>query len=245
MIDLSQGVLVRDQAATSACVGFAITAAAEIAVDHKVRFSPVAAYTMARLLARSTWEEPLRDDGAFPLLATQALQKHGFVTDQDIGVNEELPLDLLEDGVTHKLSQYSRIPSGVGAYESLRRTLAHGSPVTLAISVDVGFEYTDGRVPVGVPMGSSRGSHYVCAVGYDSRGVRILNSWGKDWGDAGFAWLSPERVEDPTTLDLQAIELVQVGEWTTRRSSGARWPRDLVRTGSRAFSDGSSPPSLR
>ena len=236
LVDLSRGCIVRDQSTTSACVGFAIVAAAEIACDHKVRFSPIAAYTMARMLARSTWEERLVDDGSYPLLATQALQKHGFVTDQEVGVDEELPLDMLEDGITHKLSQYARIPSGVGAYEGIRRSLAHGSPITLAVAVDEWFDTSDGRVPIPPPVGTGRGSHYICALGYDSRGIRILNSWGTSWGDRGYGWLSPERIEHPTTLDIQVIEVVQVGEWIPKQSSAKRWPRALAHTGSRDFS---------
>lgn len=191
-------------------MGHAIAAAAEIVTGHKVRFSPFATYTMARMFARASWREPLVDDGAYPLLATRALQKHGFVSDaHTLTLNEELPFDMLEEGVTHRLAQYYRIPSGPGAYEGVRRSIASGNPVTIAVTCDGSFEHSDGRVPIPSPSGSTRGSHYIVCVGTSGELVRILNSWGPEWGDGGYAWLTPERIEHPTTVDLQCIDVVE------------------------------------
>jgi hypothetical protein len=33
-------------------------------------------------------------------------------------------------------------------------------------------------------------SHTVCIVGYDANGFLIKNSWGEDWGDKGYGWIS-------------------------------------------------------
>lgn len=208
-LDLSGGCIVRDQGSTSSCVGQALAAAAEIAIGHKARFSAIAAYTIARMLERDRWQDQLTDQGSYPLLATLGLQRHGFVAKNWDDVNSELPLDLLENGVTHKLTQYYRIP-GPGSFEGIRRSLAAGNAVTLAVTVDQSFDGTDGHWPVPAPSGPSRGSHYVCAVGYGPDGIKILNSWSSGWGAAGYAWLSPERVEHETTKDRQVIDVVEI-----------------------------------
>lgn len=39
------------------------------------------------------------------------------------------------------------------------------------------------------------GGHAVLIVGYDKDRVRILNSWGKDYADGGFVWISNEAFE--------------------------------------------------
>jgi len=39
------------------------------------------------------------------------------------------------------------------------------------------------------------GGHAVLICGYDKNGVYIQNSWGKDWGIYGFAWLSWKQVQ--------------------------------------------------
>src|SRR5207302_1739325 len=50
--------------------------------------------------------------------------------------------------------------------------------------------------------------HSIVVVGYDDRrqAFRLMNSWGNDWGDHGFMWLSYDlvkiRVDDAGVLDV-------------------------------------------
>jgi C1A family cysteine protease len=46
------------------------------------------------------------------------------------------------------------------------------------------------------PGAVSHGGHGVCIVGYDDtkKAFRMVNSWGSDWGDNGFAWLSQDFI---------------------------------------------------
>ena len=46
------------------------------------------------------------------------------------------------------------------------------------------------------PGSASHGGHGICIVGYDDakKAFRMVNSWGSDWGDNGFAWLSQDFV---------------------------------------------------
>jgi C1A family cysteine protease len=39
----------------------------------------------------------------------------------------------------------------------------------------------------GAPMA---GGHAMCVLGYDARGVIVINSWGQYWGNAGLCHLS-------------------------------------------------------
>lgn len=43
--------------------------------------------------------------------------------------------------------------------------------------------------------GKSLGGHAVTGVGYDEDGVLILNSWGENWGHAGFAYIPNKAFE--------------------------------------------------
>ena len=43
--------------------------------------------------------------------------------------------------------------------------------------------------------GTNYGGHEVAAYGYDATGVKIANSWGKGWGNAGWATLSWDFVD--------------------------------------------------
>jgi hypothetical protein len=81
---------------------------------------------------------------------------------------------------------------GAAAVTAVKRTLASGRPVALGISVYSGFmnAYGPGSFVTSVGrLGAVQGYHEVLALGYDSRGVRIQNSWGTSWGDRGYAIL--------------------------------------------------------
>jgi hypothetical protein len=79
---------------------------------------------------------------------------------------------------------------GAVAVTALKRTLASGRPAAVAIAVYSNFMNAHGTTPVTTTgLGRLLGYHEVLAVGYDSRGLRIQNSWGTGWADKGFTTL--------------------------------------------------------
>lgn len=67
------------------------------------------------------------------------------------------------------------------------------------------------------PGGDLAGGHAYLVVGYstDREAFRILNSWGRDWGEGGRAWISFEDMsrlilEDGEACTAQEIKIVQV-----------------------------------
>jgi len=75
---------------------------------------------------------------------------------------------------------------------AIETTLAEGTPVVIGIPVYENFFY------IGSPeegfyaraSGPLEGYHAIVALGYDSRGLVIENSWGTGWGASGYAKLS-------------------------------------------------------
>jgi hypothetical protein len=82
-------------------------------------------------------------------------------------------------------------PPGATAVAKLKQTLASGRPVAITIAVFSRFEVAQGPgvISSAGSLGPLLGLHEVLAVGYDSRGVRVENSWGTYWGNAGYAIL--------------------------------------------------------
>jgi hypothetical protein len=80
---------------------------------------------------------------------------------------------------------------GATAVAKLKQTLAGGRPVALTIGVFNRFEWASGSAVISSAgnLGPMLGLHEVLAVGYDSRGVKIMNSWGTSWGNGGYAIL--------------------------------------------------------
>lgn len=100
------------------------------------------------------------------------------------------------------LTGYDVLFSGVGGYgsagrQAIQSALADGRPIVLAFTVRPTFYslspgnslYSD------TTSTPTSGNHAVVAVGYDSQGVTVQNSWGTGWGAGGFAKLAWSVVE--------------------------------------------------
>ena len=64
------------------------------------------------------------------------------------------------------------------------------------------------------PSGQKLIGHAVVLTSYNSTGLRFMNSWGSDWGDSGFFWVSSAKVFNMkftdvywTKIDLKLSEL--------------------------------------
>jgi hypothetical protein len=66
-----------------------------------------------------------------------------------------------------------------------------GLPVLIGAPVDQGFRNLGTGTWNGV-QGAQGGGHAMIVVGYDDarQAFKLMNSWGTDWGDRGFGWIS-------------------------------------------------------
>ncbi len=73
--------------------------------------------------------------------------------------------------------------------------LGADSPVVMLLKVDDAF-WTPVAGVIEAPAGPVRATHAVLAVAVANEPARVLirNSWGTDWGDGGYAWLSSDYV---------------------------------------------------
>ena len=72
---------------------------------------------------------------------------------------------------------------------ALKRALAEGTPVAISILVRQGFDNLQDGLDTDTTS-PARGLHQVLALGYDSEGLLIQNSWGTTWGNHGYGRLS-------------------------------------------------------
>ena len=91
--------------------------------------------------------------------------------------------------------------------QSIKTALAAGNPVVIGIPVYANFESVTSANHglYSSVSGPLLGYHAIAALGYNSTGLRIENSWTASWGDAGFATLSWSFV------NTYVIEAVSVG----------------------------------
>ncbi|UKE72054.1 C1 family peptidase [Xanthomonas graminis] len=75
--------------------------------------------------------------------------------------------------------------------QQIKAALAHSTPVAIGFLPRQGFESLTPSNAVDYDDSSPiLGGHEVIALGYDEEGLLIENSWGKGWGDKGFAKLA-------------------------------------------------------
>ena len=88
---------------------------------------------------------------------------------------------------------YSTSNMAGGAQQAIESVIAAGRPAILSLEVYPEFDDANSSsYLVGPPRAGdvSRGGHAIAAFAYDSAGVWVMNSWGLDWGNNGWAELS-------------------------------------------------------
>lgn len=81
--------------------------------------------------------------------------------------------------------------------DHVKAAISHGLPVVFGMNVPSSFEKAFGTkrwIPTAFESKLSGYGHAMVIVGYDDLkyggAVEILNSWGKEWGDKGYIWIS-------------------------------------------------------
>lgn len=74
----------------------------------------------------------------------------------------------------------------------VKKAITRGNPIIVELKISQGFKMLKNRMWDLDTDKSFIGSHFVVVVGYDEerKAVEILNSWGRDWGNGGYAWLT-------------------------------------------------------
>jgi C1A family cysteine protease len=133
------------------------------------------------------------------------------------------------------LMYYRHDPASAGPDSIIGRLKAHlaaGHPAMFGFSVYSSIEQAGdtGEIPFPSPRDRMEGGHAVVAVGYDDKkeirnehadkpetgALLIRNSWGKEWGEAGYGWLPYEYVKRGLAEDFWSVlkkEWVDTGEF--------------------------------
>lgn len=176
-----------DQGQLGSCTAFALTAAMAFLHDG-FEGSQLWLYYKERVAEGDVHQ----DAGAQIRDGIKVLAKLGLPPEADwpylVSKFAKAPPAKANRDARHNLvAQYQRL-TGPTDY---RACLAAGSPFVVGISVFESFESDavakTGDVPMPEPHEKLIGGHAICVVGYEADGRYIVrNSWGPDWGDAGY-----------------------------------------------------------
>lgn len=200
---------VGDQEQSGSCVGWAST-------DGVARYHFTTAGRLAegdRLSMRFTWmaskefdeftERPgsmIEAAGTSLKAAMDVLRKYGAVEEATLPMKLSKYMYLGDEKVFFALAAKRKIASYFNLRKKpadWRRWLARNGPILAALKVDRTFHNAAATKGVldAYDAATAQGGHAIAIVGYREDGRFILrNSWGKSWGDKGFAYVSEDYV---------------------------------------------------
>jgi hypothetical protein len=199
----------RNQGATNACVGFAVSTAlrAALEIDRKKRpeLSAFFVYYLAR--KEHDFSPILLDGGTYLRAALKAVIRFGAAEERlhpaSAGTSRAPSWRALRDAYDYRgLRGYYRIPAG--DVQGVRQALASGRPVVAGFLVGQSFLDNDGPTRIVQQSAPFAGGHAVVVSGYDGDDFEIVNSWGASWRNGGRAKISEAFMGAGT--DLWAID---------------------------------------
>ena len=212
-VDMSKHTTETNQRWAGSCVGNATGDSVELLNSVEglppVQLSRLAIYTLCRMLMDTDDDGRAdidKDEGTYIRLAFDVLSRFG-VCREDIPVSQGgWPYDLsklhvlpslksMRAATGHRIHSYYRIDeSGHDRVEAILAALRAQHPVVFGTKVTKAFTRFRGTEPIGPPEGQATvGGHAMMLCGYDrTKGFLMHNSWGKGWGDGGFAYLTEE-----------------------------------------------------
>ncbi|TAE14800.1 MAG: peptidase C1 [Bacteroidetes bacterium] len=211
-VDLrKQMTAIEVQGGTNSCTANAVAGAYEYLVKkhlgEEIDVSRLFIYYNARSLEET---EEIEDNGSFIYLAIEGLKSYGACSeetwefDEDM-VNEEPSEEAYEEAASFLVEETEHIPIELDAWKS---ALAEGYPIIFGISTFNSFDShkKPGLVPNPTKNEAEReehGGHAMLCVGYSDKDEVFIvrNSWGEDWGDNGYCYISYKYMLNPDYND--------------------------------------------
>jgi hypothetical protein len=196
-----------NQGSQGSCVAWSSAYAARTILEarktgqnpNQVAFSPSFLYNQIKL------DENCQ--GSYIIRATENMTQRGGLPFNEFPYNEnscdKSPNSTeMQEALQYKMRGANRLTKNGDDYEidmlAMKQNLAQGAPVIIGMMVGGSFMQEMMGKKVWIPTRddysmSGFGGHAMCVIGYDDflegGAFQIMNSWGKEWGENGLAWV--------------------------------------------------------
>ncbi|MEU7634869.1 MULTISPECIES: C1 family peptidase [unclassified Streptomyces] len=185
-----------NQGRVGACVAWAIDYSAYSVLENEqgIKGGPQAPmYTYAQIVKGRNMGTSAEQH--FKIATSQGVDSKSDYSQGDFDYTTQPTAHERANAAKWKLSGYTPLHTGNQIKNDVKAALAQGEPVTIAIPVyNSFFRLTPQQAAAYTyyPAAGEQlaGGHAITIVGYNSKGVRVENSWGTDWGDHGYINLS-------------------------------------------------------
>jgi hypothetical protein len=215
------------QGGLGSCVAQAVAKAiwASHAQNPAVGVPKLASRLAIYYLARATHGMTKWDSGTHIRAAFQILNRFGFAVEElwpytdskQVVINGLAKFQMMpptrvfrggyDQALKNKPAVYRRIlESGYERVDQVKEAIYAGFPVIFGTQVSKTFrrDAAIGHV-LDPPTGNFAGGHAMVIGAYTPHGAHVLNSWGKDFGNNGWVWLSWDYIAAPITRDLWTV----------------------------------------
>jgi hypothetical protein len=205
-----------NQGSTSSCVGQSVVKALEIkrimkyGRDRHMDLSVLDVYWGARDLMNPKMTDV--DSGTYISLACDVLRRYGVCREKMHRFSKSqiyLPPSVMasREARLNRIHSHFRLTrKGVALTEDIILNLRAGNPVVFGTKVGQNWQkYKGGDNVIGINTKGDGGGHAMVIVGYVNGKFIVENSWGKYWGNDGFAWVYPEVFMHKYSKDFWVI----------------------------------------
>lgn len=125
--------------------------------------------------------------------ALKTLKDKGVCIYEELPYNEEVPemINIFNKKTDYKTDKYNKITTYFSVdpkdYLKIKHSLVHCGPMMISVPWYEDFQVVDGVIQSPSNMNCPFGHHAILLYGWEEKGWRIQNSWGKEWGNEGRA----------------------------------------------------------
>jgi hypothetical protein len=103
--------------------------------------------------------------------------------------NSQIPESARQAARQYRIDTWRRV--NIQDTRELKAQLNAGFPIVIGAQVDEGFHRSGANQIWRQQVGQTLGGHAMLVVGYDDarNAFRVINSWGRQWGDGGYGWI--------------------------------------------------------
>jgi len=205
---------VRDQGSKGACVAFGSVCGMKESqeswsanmIDQGIslspNLSPLFIYQLCKLIDGIPDQE-----GTFIRVAMKILQSTGVCFEKcckyaTSGHVTPCP-DWKKQADHYKIKTYAKVEAD---FEAVKRAIFQFGGVTAGFYTNLSWSRTQSGIINYLGKGKRRGGHCVFLVSWDSKYIKFKNSWGPNWGDNGYGYITKEYLESEMISAYTAID---------------------------------------